>query len=152
MFTEIPQSISWHYGEFRQWMLNPEYSSIYFIEGLPDMTSLYPTKVNLLIIDDLMHEMNEVVAKLFTKGSHHRNTIVLLLTQNIFHQHKHSRMVNINAHYMVLFIANHQSGQENVSGKREVSEKQLRRCHEYTLWLLVNLSKTRHIRFAPAED
>ena len=48
-------------------------SSINFIEGLPDMTSLDPTKDNLLIIDDLMHDMNEVVAKLFTKGSHHRN-------------------------------------------------------------------------------
>ena len=87
MFTEIPQSISWHYGEFQQWMLNPEYSSINFIEGLPDMTSLDPTKVNLL----------------FTKGSHHRNTSVLLLTQNIFHQNKHSRTVSLNAHYMVLF-------------------------------------------------
>ena len=67
------------------------------------MTSLDPAKVNLLIIDDLMHEMNEVVAKLFTKGSHHRNTSVLLLTQNIFHQNKHSRTVSLNAHYMVLF-------------------------------------------------
>ena len=62
MFTEI-QSISWHYGEFQQWMLSPEYSSINFIEGLPDMASLDPAKVNMLIIDDLMHEMNEVVAK-----------------------------------------------------------------------------------------
>ena len=52
MFTEIPQSISWHYGEFQQWMLNPGYSSINLIEGLPDMTSLDPTKVNLLIIDE----------------------------------------------------------------------------------------------------
>ena len=103
MFTEIPQSISWHYGEFQQWMLNPEYSFINFIEGLPDMTSLDPTKVNLLIIDDLMHKMNEVVAKLFTKGSHRRNTSVLLLTQNIFHQNKHSRTISPNAHYMVLF-------------------------------------------------
>ena len=68
------------------------------------MTSLDPTKVNLLIIDDLMHEMNEIMAKLFMKGSHHRNTSVLLLmTQNIFHQNKHSRMVSLNAHYMVLF-------------------------------------------------
>ena len=49
-------------GEFQQWILNPEYSSINFIEGLPDMISLDPTKVNLLIIDDLMHEMNEVLA------------------------------------------------------------------------------------------
>ena len=55
------------------------------------MTPMDQTKVNLLIIDNLMHEINEVVAKLFTKGSHHRNTRVLLLTQNIFRQNKHSR-------------------------------------------------------------
>ena len=84
-------------------MLNPEYSFINFIDGLPDITSLDPTNVNLLIIDDHMHEMNEVVAKLFTKGSHYRNTSVLLLTHNIFHQNKHSRTVSLNAHYMVLF-------------------------------------------------
>ena len=63
------------------------------------MTSLDPTKVNLLIMDDLMHEMNEVVAKLFTNGSHHMNTSVLLLTQNIFHQNNHYRTVGLNAHY-----------------------------------------------------
>ena len=103
MFTEIAQSISWHYGEFQHWMLNQEYSTINFNEGLPDMTSLDPTRVNMLIIDDLMHEMNEVVEKLFTKGSHHRNTRVLLLTQNIFHHNKHSITVSLNAHYMVLF-------------------------------------------------
>ena len=74
MFTVIHQSISCQYGGFQQWMLNPEYSTINCIEGLPDMTSLDPTKVNFVIIDDLMHEMNEVMAKLFTKGSHHRNT------------------------------------------------------------------------------
>ena len=47
------------------------------------MTSLDPTKDNMLIIDDLMHNMNEVEAKVFTKDSYHRNTNVLLLTQNI---------------------------------------------------------------------
>ena len=62
------------------------------------MTSLNPIQFKLLIIDDLMHEMNEVVAKLFTKGSHHSNTSVLLLTQNIFHQNKHSRTVRLHAH------------------------------------------------------
>ena len=67
------------------------------------MTLLDPTKVNLLIIDDIMHEMNEVGAKLFTKGSHHMNTSVMLLPQNIFHQNKPSRTVSLNAHYMVLF-------------------------------------------------
>ena len=83
-----------------------------------------------------MHAMNEMVATLFTKGSHHRNTSVLLLTQNIFHQNKHSRTVGLNAHYNGTIqerprrMANHQSGLANVSGEREVSEKQLRRCDE----------------------
>ena len=52
------------------------------------MTSLDPKKLNLLIIDDIMHEMNEVVAKLFTKSSHHRKTSVLLLTYDILYQNK----------------------------------------------------------------
>ena len=45
MFTEIPQSISWHYVEFLQWMLNPEYSSINFIAELTDMISLVQQKL-----------------------------------------------------------------------------------------------------------
>ena len=81
-------------------MLDPEYSSINFTEGLSDMTSLDPTKVNLLIIDDFMHEINKVVAKLFTKD---RKTSVLLLTQNLFNQNKHYITLSPNAHYMVLF-------------------------------------------------
>ena len=84
-------------------MLNPEYSTINFIEVLPDMASLGPSKVNLLIIYDIMHEMNEVVTKLFTIRSHHMNKSVLLFTKNIFHQNKHYITVSRNAHYMVLF-------------------------------------------------
>ena len=50
----VKRPILWHYGQFQLWMLNPEYSSINIIECLPDMTSMDPTKVNLLIINDLM--------------------------------------------------------------------------------------------------
>ena len=59
--------------------------------------------MNVFVIDDLMHETNETIAKLFTKGSHHKNISVILLTQNIFHQNKHARSINLNAHYMILF-------------------------------------------------
>ena len=96
--TKISQSISSHYNEFQQWMLNPEYSTINLIEGMLDIASLYSTKVNLLIIDDLIHEMNEMVAKLFRKDSYHRNTSVLLLVLNIFHQNQHPRTVSLNTH------------------------------------------------------
>lgn len=103
LFNKTPQTISWHYGEFQNWMLDPKYKDIHFVEGIPDSDSLDSTRNNLVIIDDLMHEAGEAVSKLFTKGSHHRNTSVIFLTQNIFHQSKQSRTINLNAHYIVLF-------------------------------------------------
>jgi len=42
------------------------------------------------------------VCDLFTKGSHHRNIGVLLLTQNIFHQAAQCRYISLNAKYLVL--------------------------------------------------
>ena len=103
MFTEKPQVIMWFYGEFQKWMLHPKYQGIEFIEGLPRDIKVNPQMVNVFIIDDLMHETDESIAKLFTKGSHHKNISVILLTQNVFHQNKHSRCINLNAHYMVIF-------------------------------------------------
>ena len=101
MLTHTPETITWCYGEYQNWMT--EYKEINFIEGLPDDLDFNKNKNNLLIIDDLMHETNEFVSKLFTKGSHHRNLSVMLLTQNIFHQNKHARSISLNTHYMVIF-------------------------------------------------
>ena len=49
---------------------------------------------------------------LFTKGSHHRNISVLLLTQNFFHQGTHCRDISLNAKYLVLL--------ENVRDKNQI--------------------------------
>ena len=57
-----------------------------FVEGLPDGNSQDPSRNNFIIIDDLMHEADKKIAKLFTQGSHHKNASVIFLTQNIFHQ------------------------------------------------------------------
>jgi hypothetical protein len=58
----------------------------------------------LLIIDDLMIEAGEAkeVSNLFTKGSHHENTSVILILQNLFHQSKGMRTISLNAQYIVL--------------------------------------------------
>jgi hypothetical protein len=42
------------------------------------------------------------VCDLFTKGSHHRNISVILITQNIFHQAKHCQDISLNAKYLVI--------------------------------------------------
>ena len=42
------------------------------------------------------------IADLFTKRSHHRNTSVVYLTQNLFPQGKACRDIILNTQYMVL--------------------------------------------------
>jgi len=57
----------------------------------------------LVVIDDLMTETDSRVTKLFTKMSHHRNTSVVQIVQNVFDQGKQNRTISLNAQYMVLF-------------------------------------------------
>ena len=47
--------------------------------------------------------MDESVANIFTRGSHHRNVSVILLVQNLFHKNKHVRTISLNSHYLVLY-------------------------------------------------
>ena len=61
------------------------------------------TTRNLIVIDNLMAETDERVTTLFTKKSHHRNTSVLYLVQNLFHKNKESRTISLNSQYMVVF-------------------------------------------------
>ena len=61
--------------------------TIRYQEGLPEVYGNAQDKPSLIILDDLLnHVYGKEVCDLFTKGSHHRNISVLLLTQNIFHQ------------------------------------------------------------------
>ena len=57
----------------------------------------------LFILDDLLNDAysSGLVCYLFTKGSHHRNISVILITQNIFHQSKHCD-ISLNAKHLVL--------------------------------------------------
>ena len=59
-------------------------------------------KRTLLIIDDLMHETNDVVSKLFTRVSHHKNVSVVYLTQNLFNNNNRNRTISLNAHYSTM--------------------------------------------------
>ena len=80
---------------------------IEFIRGFKSdiYDSLSPTEFNLVIIDDLMSETkdSEELAKLFTKGSHHRNATIIMIVQNLFAKGNAMRTVNLNSHYVVVF-------------------------------------------------
>ena len=82
--------------------------NIDFVEGLPktNMDTFLMDKPGskLLVFDDMMEEASERVdiKHLFTRGRH-QDTSVMFLTQNLYHQSKHSREMSLNTDYMVLF-------------------------------------------------
>ena len=101
MVMPAPTKILLSYGEWQ-----PTYQSLLgkvdFVQGLPDLP-LYSTEPLLLVIDDQMHNVDQRISSLFTKGSHHRNISIIYIVQNLFDQHKEHRTISLNAHYMVIF-------------------------------------------------
>lgn len=95
-----PEKITWCYGVWQSAYVDNDL--VRFEEGLPSGAFDASTR-NLVVIDDLMAETDERVTTLFTKKSHHQNTSVLYLVQNLFPKNKESRTISLNAHYMVVF-------------------------------------------------
>jgi hypothetical protein len=93
--------------EYRKWeqLLRP--AKVMFEEQPP--TEEFYEKLDsktprLIIVDDLMDKAgdSQVMADLFTRGSHHRNADVIFIMQNLFPKGKHMRTLSVNAQYMVL--------------------------------------------------
>ena len=101
MIDPPPSKIVYCYGEYQQ--LFSEYRHVEFNHGRPSLDDFDGKQTVLLVLDDLMNEVDQTVASLFTKGSHHRNVSVVFLTQNLFSKNKFARTISLNAHYMILF-------------------------------------------------
>ena len=103
MIDPPPEKITWCYGEWQEAYATTDLVHVRFEEGLPTAAMFDSTTRNLIVIDDLMAETDERVTTLFTKKSHHRNTSVLYLVQNLFPKNKESRTISLNSQYMVVF-------------------------------------------------
>ena len=88
MIDRPPEKITWFYGEWQEAYATTDLTHVRFEEGLPTESMFESTTRNLIVIDDLMTETDERVTTLFTKKSHHRNTSVLYLVQNLFPKKK----------------------------------------------------------------
>ena len=79
---------------------------IHFEKGLPtEPIEGSPHKTDIVIFDDLNDEVCEQkeAERLFTSGAHHKNLIVILVTQNLCHQGKCARNTALNIHYLKNF-------------------------------------------------
>ena len=104
MFQPAPDQIVWH-GAERQPRLEAalkEYG-VEFRQGLPSVDEYDGKQRVVLVVDDFMSESGPEIAKLFTKGSHHRNITIFFLTQNFYYKGKEMRTITLNAQYIVLF-------------------------------------------------
>jgi len=71
-------------------------------ETLPEKFENAQGLTSSFILDDLLNEaFSRAVCDLFTKGSHHRNLNVILITKNVLHQAPHCRDISLNAKYLV---------------------------------------------------
>ena len=73
-----------------------------FNEGLTEDFGSANNEPCLVILDDLLNDVySKQVCELFTRGRHHRNISVILITQNLFHLDRFCRDISLNAHYIV---------------------------------------------------
>jgi len=79
--------IVWCYGEKSAVPSRPQLPANFrYNEGVPEDFSSANGEPCLVILDDLLSDVySKQVCELFTRGSHHRNISVILITQNLFH-------------------------------------------------------------------
>jgi len=77
---------------------------IHFRKGIPTFKDrIFDGKrPSLLILDDLADSVNQFIADIFTKISHHRNLSVVYVCQNLFDKNRFHRTISLNSHYIVL--------------------------------------------------
>ena len=102
MIDPPPERVTWYYSEWQKAYENlADIPNMRLEEGLP--TSFDNGKRGLVVLDDLMAETDSRVTNLFTKKSHHSDTSVIYLVQNLFSKNKESRTISLNAQYMIVF-------------------------------------------------
>ena len=77
--------------------------NVEFLTSVPNLSDYDSFQNTLIIIDDFMSEIDQLISSYFTRGSHHKNVSVMLVTQNLFHPNKHFRTASLNSQYMIIF-------------------------------------------------
>lgn len=99
------ENLLWFNGEINGLpkLINSMAKTVHISDNIPE--SFDDVQENsLIVLDDLMTDAyTKSICDLFTKGSHHKNVSVILITQNLFHQGKYCRDISLNCKYLVLF-------------------------------------------------
>jgi hypothetical protein len=73
-------------------------------DDIKEKTMLYKDNGgSILIIDDFAEKLDSAIVHLFSVLCHHTNSVVFVLTQNIFSKNRAFRDISLNSTYVVLF-------------------------------------------------
>jgi len=81
------------------------------LSELLDMLRPYKKSGSCCIFDDAIHDIKNVLAQMFTTYSHHYNSSIFFLTQNLFVQNNEYRTMSLNATYCILMGGLRSEGQ-----------------------------------------
>jgi len=103
-------------------------ANVRFNEGVPEDLVSANGESCLVILYDLLNDVySKEVCDLFTRGSHHMNISVILITQNLFHQGRFCRDSSLNTHYTVVL--------KHVRDKKQFMFLAREMYHEYSIGL-----------------
>jgi len=101
LFSVIPQRIIYTYVYEQEW-----FSDFPFVEFTKEIPQHLDASIpSIIVVDDIICDNSSVkqCASLFTRGSHHMNSSVFLLSQNLFLNSSFYRNISLNTNYFVLF-------------------------------------------------
>lgn len=104
--------VVWYYGAYQPGYDNLHRLGVELGEGLPesideDFPQVAPeNETHIIILDDLMKEgvKDSNVLDIFTKWSHHKNITAFMLTQNLYHQGRHSVDISRNVSVAIFIV------------------------------------------------
>ena len=140
MIDPPPERVTWYYGIWQAGYKNLDIPNMRMEEGLPQSFD-NDGKRGLVVLDDLMAETDERVTNLFTKKSHHSNTSVIYLVQNLFSKkqrkpyHKFKLAIHDRIQKPTRCDAKDYIGQTDVPRSSQVCSGGVRRCNVHSLWL-----------------
>ena len=152
MIDPPPERVTWYYGEWQTAYENLDIPNMRLKDGLPTSFDTDDGKRGLVVLDDLMAETDSRVTNLFTKKSHHSDTSVIYLVQNLFSKNKESRTISLNAQYMIVLkkparlVSARKLGPTDVPRSRRVRPGGVRRCDSLALRLSSDRPQTEHAR------
>ena len=145
LFIDSPESIRLYYSIWQDAYDNLKSRRIIldFVEGVPSQEDLESfqksSKNSLVIFDDLAEQLTPTISNLFIAGSHHFNTSVILISQNLFQKNPIWRICSLNSTYLVLLKNPRDPSQINVLSRQSFPGQKnfLGNVCEFLLYFLI---------------